>query len=141
MNMNEPPREIGQFTMPLHCGRRSTHITDHLVEMVLEPPQALSIPATECEESMPSLPSPKQRRLRRCRPTTSRLSAHRSAACSSPATERRSWKLPFLITITNAALMIAALLSITLFIPAVSAHGYLKTPRSRNLVACEFCLA
>ena len=25
-------------------------------------------------------------------------------------------------------------------LPLTASHGYLKTPRSRNLVACEFCL-
>ena len=37
-----------------------------------------------------------------------------------------------------AALAIAVAWSIAIAMPCVSAHGYLKTPQSRNLLACEY---
>jgi len=59
------------------------------------------------------------------------------ATVSPTNTGRRSWSRALIAVVVPMAFQILAAGSFLTCIPMVSAHGYLKTPRSRNLVAYQ----
>lgn len=92
------------------------------------------------------MPSSQRPRCRRRRPITKnrQTNSHEQTSCSPPepehSTRRRRRRSSFaILVIAQTALLAVSSMVVPFLLPAgVSAHGYLKTPRSRNLVACEF---
>jgi hypothetical protein len=75
----------------------------------------------------PTMTMPRQRRQRRRAPLP----------CATPNVTRLVSSVGVVALLRSSPLFLATWIGRRGRGPSVSAHGYLKTPRSRNLVACE----